>query len=241
MLLANQLIGHLFWKAIEADMAATVYTIDAGNSYTEVGVFLGDDFKGVHDLADDVVLSEGKGSVVYSAVGKKRNFPGVDIGDLFSRGGFLGMPVRYAKTLGADRLALGRYVYEGGGTEPTLVVDVGTFITVDLITDGGFMGGVILPGLEAYSASFLRGARLPRLAKEGFASAQSTLRAQTTQEALVNGLRLWLEGLVRVSGEKVEKIYLTGGDMDIVSLWLPEAISVRHLIHFALKKIHGLI
>ncbi len=65
-----------------------------------------------------------------------------------------GMKLNYQSlaTLGPDRItngvaALARY---GGGGRPIIVVDAGTAITLDVITsDGAFIGGAILPGLNA--------------------------------------------------------------------------------------------
>ena len=66
--------------------------------------------------------------------------------------------------VGADRIAnaVGAYEKYGG---PTIVVDLGTATTFDVITeDGIYLGGVIAPGMETSAAQlFQQTAQLPRV------------------------------------------------------------------------------
>jgi type III pantothenate kinase len=68
------------------------------------------------------------------------------------------------KRLGADRIAnaVGAFERYGG---PTIVVDLGTATTFDVITaDGVYVGGVIAPGMETSAAQlFHKAAQLPRV------------------------------------------------------------------------------
>ena len=63
------------------------------------------------------------------------------------------LPIRSAyttpETLGMDRIAAAVGAYELYPNQNSLIIDMGTCITMDLITEGGeFMGGIISPGLK---------------------------------------------------------------------------------------------
>ena len=77
-----------------------------------------------------------------------------------------GMAIHYdpPHDVGADRIAnsVGAFVKYGG---PCIVVDFGTAITFDVVSEqGDYLGGVIAPGIGiASEALFQRAARLPRV------------------------------------------------------------------------------
>src|SRR5712692_2279814 len=77
-----------------------------------------------------------------------------------------GMPVLYENPaeVGADRIANSVAAFEKYGG-PCVVVDFGTAITFDAVSEKGeYLGGVIAPGLGVSSeALFQRAARLPRV------------------------------------------------------------------------------
>ncbi|MGH9811706.1 MAG: type III pantothenate kinase, partial [Candidatus Acidiferrales bacterium] len=78
-----------------------------------------------------------------------------------------GIRVHYdnPQEVGADRIANAVAAYEKYGG-PAIIVDFGTAITFDALSDkGDYLGGVITPGLGiASDALFQRAARLPRVA-----------------------------------------------------------------------------
>ena len=81
----------------------------------------------------------------------------------------LGVTIDYPnpKSIGADRLANAAAVAELYGW-PAIVVDFGTTVTFDVVSDAGsYIGGVIAPGLEAMT-NFLyqRTALLPKAVAE---------------------------------------------------------------------------
>ncbi|MDY3052578.1 MAG: type III pantothenate kinase [Ndongobacter sp.] len=77
-----------------------------------------------------------------------------------------GMHIRYdnPKEVGADRIvnAVGGFEIYGG---PLIVIDVGTAITHDVITEEGeYLGGTIAPGIGiSAEALFMRTAKLPKV------------------------------------------------------------------------------
>ena len=63
----------------------------------------------------------------------------------FTDSSFLDMPVHYEQTLGDDRLFQAYALYREffGDQIRTLLIDAGTFTTIDLIDQRGFLGGYI--------------------------------------------------------------------------------------------------
>jgi len=147
----------------------------------------------------------------------------------------LGVGVDYPKsqTIGADRLANAVAVCALYGF-PAVVVDFGTAVTFDVISDRGtYIGGVIAPGLEAMT-NFLyrRTALLPRL------SLKEPLRAvgRSTIQAMLSGAVFGYRGLVReilarIRAEQFPRrkvhIVATGGYAQLIARELPEI----HAVH----------
>jgi type III pantothenate kinase len=147
----------------------------------------------------------------------------------------LGVTIDYPKpqSIGADRLANAAAVAELYGW-PAIVVDCGTAVTFDVVSEGGsYIGGVIAPGLEAMT-NFLyqRTALLPRL------SLKEPRRAvgKSTVEAMRSGAIFGYRGLVReilarikaeqFSRKKIATV-ATGGYARLIASRLPE-VAVIH-------------
>ena len=66
------------------------------------------------------------------------------------------IPIRLAEpqNVGVDRLMACVAAFELCGGQPAVVIDAGTAVTVDLLAEGAFQGGAILPGMRM-SASAL--------------------------------------------------------------------------------------
>jgi type III pantothenate kinase len=147
----------------------------------------------------------------------------------------LGVGIDYPRphSIGADRLANATAVAELYGF-PAIVVDFGTAVTFDIISDRRtYVGGVIAPGLEAMT-NFLyqRTALLPRI------SLKEPRRAvgKSTIEAMLSGAVFGYRGLVReilarIKAEQFprKKVYVvaTGGYARLIAGGLPE-IGVIH-------------
>jgi len=135
------------------------------------------------------------------------------------------LPLCYERpeTFGEDRLLLVAFGMSQG--EPTLVVDAGTAITVNLIhPEGGYAGGAILPGLSmSFSALHRHTSLLPlveaEIPKDPGCSTESAMRL----------------GVIRGSAGAIREVaaflanflpprrrFLTGGDAPLLSRMLPE-------------------
>ena len=142
----------------------------------------------------------------------------------------LGVGIDYPKprSIGADRLANAAAVAALYGC-PAIVVDFGTAVTFDIISDRrNYIGGVIAPGLEAMT-SFLyqRTALLPKL------SLKEPRRAvgRSTIDAMLSGAVFGYRGLVREILARIRaeqfprrKVYVvaTGGYAQLIASQLPE-------------------
>lgn len=146
---------------------------------------------------------------------------------------FAGMPVNYAKTLGEDRLIEAFYLYKKEKRN-VLNIDAGTFLTIDVITDQGFQGGYIAPGIKTYFAAYENGERLKSVEVDALFEGklpQETSKAISESYGAFAALAKDL-----VEKYKIEKVFISGGD----SLYWKNALGdldvelIPHLIHTSL-------
>jgi type III pantothenate kinase len=129
-----------------------------------------------------------------------------------------GMPVLVDNPaeVGADRIVNGVAAFERYGG-PCIVVDIGTAITFDVISERGeYLGGVIAPGVGiSADALFQRTARLPKVDIRRPATVIGTNTVTHIQSGLFYGFIGLVDGLVEriieeMGGSK-PKIVSTGG------------------------------
>lgn len=150
---------------------------------------------------------------------------------------FAGMPVNYAKTLGEDRLIEAFYCYKKLKA-PVLIIDAGTFVTMDVVTPEGFLGGYIIPGGEAYLSTYGRGEQLKDVSLT--LSFKHSLPTETADAMTESYMAFAALANKLVKDFALQKIVITGG---LTSLWeglfpdKPEGVVVegnKDLIHWAL-------
>ena len=152
----------------------------------------------------------------------------------------LGLPVEFARVepccagvtcayreierLGVDRwlAVLAAHDRDAG---PALVVDCGSAVTLDLLDTGGLhLGGYILPGLELMRRALYRDTAAVQV-PPGFAAGMSLAPGDSTEQAVSRGLPLMVLGameralqyLRRERGATRPRLWLTGGDADLIS------------------------
>lgn len=129
---------------------------------------------------------------------------------------FFGMPVDYSETIGADRL-IGAYGIFHKEVKPTLLIDSGTFLTIDLITDQGLLGGYILPGLNLIKKDYEEGAMLSEVKW----SPLSEEIPKNTFNAVQAYAYVLIEFILKLKSEHhVDHLVITGGDALILENWL---------------------
>lgn len=138
-----------------------------------------------------------------------------------------GMTTRYQnpEKLGVDRwLAALAAWHEARG--PVCVCDVGTALTIDVVTaDGTHLGGLIAPGPDLLRTSLTRGTA--QLQSDGLSSVQGF--ADNTRDAISLGCTDALAGLLQRVATRLDELaphedfrwYLTGGAAPLVEPWLP--------------------
>jgi type III pantothenate kinase len=138
----------------------------------------------------------------------------------------LGIDYPLPTQIGADRLANAAGVLTRHGA-PAIVIDFGTAVTFDVISDGpAYCGGVIAPGLGAMSA-YLPGktALLPVIELEEPLTAIGKSTVQAMQAGAVFGYRgLVKEIIAKIRAELggTPKIIATGGDAALIARGVKE-------------------
>jgi type III pantothenate kinase len=141
-----------------------------------------------------------------------------------------GMPIRIdnPREVGADRLVNSIAAYHRYG-RACIVVDFGTAITYDCVSDGGeYLGGIITPGAEiSLDALYDRAAKLPKVEM----AEPRALIGKSTVEAIRSGIAFGfagqVEGIVgRLRAELGEETpaIVTGGLAQVVVPFVRAAI-----------------
>lgn len=159
---------------------------------------------------------------------------------------FFDMPVNYSQTLGQDRLACAYQIFSElakDDKDSFAIIDVGTFITVDLVTNKGFCGGYILPGLSLISDTYKKGALLKAIEIQTATDLEGL--PHCTQEAINKGYSLMYRDFLAsfIQTHKPAQIFLTGGRADHFKHLLPDQSLVKfspHLLHKSLLAIGSL-
>ena len=215
---------------------STAITVDNGNTNPHVGLFEGGSLTKTTPFNDPESLnkvlknhSDGNNilKAIISNVGNSKRLyeklSGLDfeikstfISDIRENNSFLGMPVFYSETLGDDRLCQAYFAWKKNPEGPKIVIDCGTFTTVDYITEEGFLGGYIFPGPQTYLNSFQSGSHLPTI------NLQTSTRdealngkkvPQDTGSAILGSLSVYHQGIISFLNQKLDpnRIILTGG------------------------------
>ncbi|MBR5959155.1 MAG: type III pantothenate kinase [Salinivirgaceae bacterium] len=112
------------------------------------------------------------------------------------------------ETLGSDRIAAAAgaaTLYPGRNT---LIIDIGTAITIDFLTaDGVFNGGIISPGPEmrAKALHHFTG-RLPLVEITGNAQLQGKSTTEAIQSGIANGISFEIEGYIERYRKTVDNL-----------------------------------
>ncbi|MHC4178649.1 MAG: type III pantothenate kinase [Planctomycetota bacterium] len=124
---------------------------------------------------------------------------------------------------------------------PAVVVDVGTAITVDLVSaEGSFLGGAILPGIAMSARAMHEYTDLLPLVEMTELHAPPPALGSVTVEALRSGLFWGAVGAIRqlterLAGDDEPQVFLTGGAGPAVAELLSR--SARHVPHLTLAGI----
>ena len=194
-----------------------------------------------------LTLKQKAKTVLYSNVGTMfEKWEGTkfhNIKDFLKDNQLLEMPVNYSETIGDDRLCANYWAYQKWiktkKVNRAMVVDAGTFTTIDLVTQDGFEGGHIFPGTSTLLASFNKGSKLPKL--ELSSAVRDKLIPKTTEDAMLASVQLAERGLFEKWWDLFhpEIIILSGG----LAFWHknyfpPEVILKPNIVHLGLQEVY---
>ncbi len=122
--------------------------------------------------------------------------------------------VEYPKEIGADRVANVIAAKNEFGKD-VIIVDFGTAVTVDIVNNGNFEGGAILPGIRTSMLSlFSKTAKLPQVELKVPKTVIGKNTAQNIQIGVIKTMIFGIERLIREIEKETTtnyKIITTGG------------------------------
>ncbi len=130
-------------------------------------------------------------------------------------------------TMGIDRKALCLSHKRG------IFVSAGSAITVDVVEEGRYLGGFLLPGLKAYIEAY--GSISPALKTELNPKVSLHELPKTTQDAISFGIIASIKTLIE-KHQANKQLYITGGDGKLLSQFFTNAIFDETLIFQGMKK-----
>ena len=132
------------------------------------------------------------------------------------------------KTLGVDRLALVSASVKEFDNKNVLIIDAGTCITYDFITqENNYLGGAISPGIYTrYKSLNNLTANLPLLEPKSIKYITGNSTTQSIHSGVVNGVLFEIEGVIEEYNKKYRDltVILTGGDSKFLSKQLKNSI-----------------
>ncbi len=165
------------------------------------------------------------------------------IKDFFKNNQLLNLPVHYGQTLGTDRMVQAWELFNQN--KFGLLIDAGSFITMDIITNQGFMGGYILPGINKLLDIYASGEKLPALTKVELLKQDDLSLPQNTASAILQGIqRMLLSSVDRIKQQyqlTEAQIYVTGGDAELFKKWYPASLAMPELMHRSLINFYGAV
>ncbi len=235
-------------------------TIDQGNTHPNIAIFSKDqmvDHYRPNSITEELQILQEKTNlnIAISQVGDRlpsseNNI--IDIAKYKKEKSYLDMPVNYTKTIGDDRLYSAYYIYktriQTKKYNRILLIDSGTFTTMDVISQAGLEGGIILPGVNTYLESYTKGARLPQLNIDDINLSKKLEIPHSTEEAIIESTKLFLKSTFKEYLEtltEIDYIMVTGGNAPIYLKVLNEyhvkskerPLLIHYALHYIAKEV----
>lgn len=200
--------------------------IDIGNTTIKTGLFNGEDLlekqyqASINDLKQLINVRKPLNVIASSTGSELFNDSEWDQVNILKLHSGLKFPfsINYAtpETLGADRIAAVAGAIKLFPGENVLVIDMGTCVTYDFLSEEGiYYGGAISPGTEMrFKAMKMFTSRLPELpVPDTFPELTGTSTVDSMNSGVMNGLFFEMQGIINQYSEKYGqiKIILTGG------------------------------
>jgi len=130
------------------------------------------------------------------------------------------------ETMGIDRRAICLSHRDG------IFMSAGSAITVDVVENGNYVGGFLLPGLKAYINAYA--SISPALVTEVNRRISLDLLPQTTRDGITFGIIASIKALVEKHQEE-KRLYISGGDGAFLSTFFTNAEFDETLIFQGMK------
>lgn len=232
--------------------------IDVGNTRVKVAVFEIDTIKEVFTFEKINIIPELKKiisnfSISHSIVSSVANFTDEEtkkIAELLNPV-FLDSNTKVPfenlyktpKTLGVDRIALASAAIKKYPNQNVLILDAGTCITYEFITDeGNYLGGAISPGIAMrYKALHTFTSKLPLLKANELENFIGTDTESSIHSGVINGVCNEIDGIIAQYQKKYPDltVVLTGGDTYFLSKQLKSVIFAHP--NFVLEGLHTIL
>ena len=232
--------------------------IDVGNTRVKVAVFETDTIKEVFTFEKKNIIPELKKiisnfSISNSIVSSVANFTDEEtkkIAELLNPV-FLDSNTKVPfenlyktpKTLGVDRIALASAAIKKYPNQNVLILDAGTCITYEFITDeGNYLGGAISPGIAMrYKALHTFTSKLPLLKANELENFIGTDTESSIHSGVINGVCNEIDGIIAQYQKKYPDltVVLTGGDTYFLSKQLKSVIFAHP--NFVLEGLHTIL
>jgi type III pantothenate kinase len=205
--------------------------LDIGNTRTKVGVFERNVLKARYDELSAAVVQQlniqSSDRIMACSVGKsveeiRALFPSSLVWINFDRTLKMPLTLDYEtpETLGLDRMAAAIGALAQWPSATLLVIDAGSCVTIDLVTqDQVFHGGIISPGVQMrFKAMHAFTEKLPLIEWPSADPSALSLPGLSTQQSMtagvVKGIQYEIEGYVRHYSAQYPnlKVVMTGGD-----------------------------
>jgi len=237
-----------------------VFTIDIGNTNQTVGVFKNNSFVEKISLCNfiehyeklidhNIIISNVSNQNIESKIISKNSYTIFHDSKINH---FHGMPINYQSTLGSDRLALNWYAYQNIANlkyKKILVIDSGTFSTVDFVNDQGHQGGYIFPGNKLLIDSYKMGERLKTFSENIFSPPLKNFQIPTnTKDAIEKSIPTLFQLFYQNIFNKYspDNVLVTGGNSNFHKLLIdntktnkPLITLLPNLIHFSLFTLYN--
>ena len=132
------------------------------------------------------------------------------------------------RTLGVDRIALATAAFYNNPKTDTLVIDVGTCVTYDIVNGyGEYLGGAISLGLAMrYKALHRQTSKLPLLQVDELFDFIGNSTETSIHSGVLNGIRAEIDGVIDQYRSRFTDltVILTGGDAQFLSKRLKNTI-----------------
>jgi len=196
---------------------------DIGNTYFHI--YDGDRIE--HLIYEDAIAKYQERSLYYISVKHALEEKITKIKNWKNISGLIQIENEY-DTMGVDRKALCLSHNEG------IFIDAGSAITVDVVEKGKYVGGFILPGIQAYINSYKSISPILDVTLNKELSLDSL--PVTTKDGISYGIIASIKALIDKHSEG-KTLYFTGGDGAFLSSFFEDAIYDEMLVFNGMQKV----